>query len=121
LDNIFFDAAGTPCLIDWQVVSHTRGTQDVANLLAGSMDVADLAREWERLLRRWHDRLLAGGVSGYSFDEGVEHYRQNLFYPLGAGMALLGDIDIGDGRGLGDAILVRCLSQISDLDALGAL
>lgn len=120
-DNLFFADDGAPCLIDWQVVSRTRGTQDVANLLAGSMDAADLAREWERLLRRWHERLVERGVSGYSFDEAVEHYRQNLFYPLGAGMALLGDMDIGDGRGLGDAILVRCLTHIDQLDALEAL
>jgi aminoglycoside/choline kinase family phosphotransferase len=120
-DNIFFAADGTPCLIDWQAVSRTRGTQDVANLLAGSMDAADLSREWERLLRRWHERLVERGVSDYSFDEAVQHYRQNVFYPLGAGMALIGDMDIGDGRGLGDAILVRCLSHIAEVDALGAL
>jgi hypothetical protein len=121
LDNIFFSPDGVPCLIDWQILARTRGTQDVGNLLAGSMNTAELSANWERLLRRYHDRLLAGGVTGYSFDECVEHYRQNILYPLGAGMALIGAMDIGDGRGLGDAIIVRCLNHIAELDAFAAL
>jgi hypothetical protein len=121
LDNIFFSPADEPCLIDWQVLARTRGTQDVGNLLAGSMDTAECSANWERLLRRYHERLLAGGVSGYSFDQCLEHYRQNILYPLGAGMALIGAMDIGDGRGLGDAIVVRCLNHIAELDAFGAL
>jgi hypothetical protein len=121
LDNLFFASDGAPVFIDWQLLSRTRGTQDVGNLLAGSMESGDLAANWERLLRRYHDRLVAGGVSGYSFDECVEHYRVNVIYPLGAGMALIGMMDIGDGRGLGDAIVVRCLKHIADLDSFGAL
>jgi hypothetical protein len=121
LDNLFFGSDGAPRFIDWQILARTRGTQDVGNLLAGSMSSEDLAANWERLLRRYHDRLVAGGVSGYSFDECVEHYRQNVIYPLGAGMALIGIMDIGDGRGLGDAIVVRCLKHIADLDSFGAL
>ena len=121
LDNIFFSADDTPCFIDWQVTARTRGTQDVGNLLAGSMNTDDLSANWERLVRRYHDRLLAGGVSGYSFDQCVEHYRQNILWPLGAGMALIGEMDIGDGRGLGDAIIIRCLNHIAELDSFGAL
>jgi hypothetical protein len=36
-------------------------------------------------------------------------------------MALLGDMDIGDGRGLGDCILVRCLRHIAELDSFATL
>lgn len=121
LDNVFFAGDGTPVLIDWQVLSRTRGTQDVANLLAGSMDGDDLAANWERLVGLWHENLTAAGVTGYSLDQALEHYRQNVFFPLGAGMALLGAMDIGDGRGLGDAIVTRCLRHIEDVDAFAAL
>ena len=121
LDNIFFASDGTPCFIDWQILARTRGTQDVGNLLAGSMNTDDLSANWEPLLRRYHDRLVAGGVSGYSFDQCVDHYRQNILYPLGAGMALIGVMDIGDGRGLGDAIIVRCLNHIAELDSFAVL
>jgi Ecdysteroid kinase-like family len=121
LDNLFFGHDGRPRFIDWQVTARIRGTQDVGNLLAGSMDADDLHANWERLLRRYHDRLLAGGVKAYSFDQCVEHYRISILYPLGAGMALIGMMDIGDGRGLGDAIVVRCLKHIAALDSFAAL
>jgi Phosphotransferase enzyme family len=121
LDNLFFGDDGKPRFIDWQVLARTRGTQDVGNLLAGSMDSDDLHANWERLVRRYHDRLVAGGVSGYSFDQCVQDYRINILYPLGAGMALIGMMDIGDGRGLGDAIVVRCLTHIAELDSFAAL
>jgi hypothetical protein len=121
LDNVFFAADGTPTLIDWQVVSRTRGAQDVANLLAGSMPADDLAEHWERLLRLYHDALTGHGVSGYGFDQLLDHYRVNVFFPLGAGMALLGAMDIGDGRSLGELIVDRCLRHIDAIGALEAL
>jgi aminoglycoside phosphotransferase (APT) family kinase protein len=121
LDNLFFDDAGTPVFIDWQLAARTRGTQDVGYLLAGSMDSGQLSANWEDLVRRYHDRLMANGVAGYSLDECIHHYRQTVLYPLGAGMALLGAMDIGDGRGLGDAIVLRCLNHIAELDSFEAV
>jgi len=121
LDNIFFDGSGTPYLIDWQVPATTRGTQDVANLLAGSMNIDDLADHWEGLVSRYHDGLVAGGVSDYSRQQCVEHYRQSIIYPLGQGMALLGALDTGDGRDLGEISVLRCLKHIEALDAFTTL
>jgi hypothetical protein len=118
LDNIFFRPDGDPVFVDWQVVARTRGTQDVGNLLAGSMDIEDLRAHWEPLLRRYHERLRAGGVRDYEWGDCVRHYRQNILYPLGAGMALLGHMDVGDDRGLGDAIVLRALTHSADLDSL---
>ena len=51
----------------------------------------------------------------------MRHYRQNILYPLGAGIALLGHLDIGDDRGLGDAIVLRALTHTADLDSLTAV
>jgi Ecdysteroid kinase-like family len=121
LDNIFFDGSGVPYLIDWQVPARTRGTQDVANLLAGSMNSDDLSDHWKDLLARYHEGLRAGGVSDYSKDQCLEHYRQSIIYPLGQGMALLGALDTGDGRGLGEISVLRCLKHIEELDALATL
>jgi hypothetical protein len=121
LDNVFFDGDGGPVFVDWQVVARTRGTQDVANLLAGSMNVEDLRGNWERLLRRYHDRLRLGGIGDYAWEDCVRHYRQNILYPLGAGIALLGQLDIGDDRRLGDAIVLRALNHVADLDCLELL
>jgi hypothetical protein len=121
LDNLFFAEDGTPCLIDWQIAARTRGAQDVGNLLAGSVNSDELAIHWQALLARYHERLIARGVKGYSFDQCIEHYRVNILYPLGAGMALIGAMDIGDGRGLGDVIVTRCLKHIAALDSFAAL
>jgi hypothetical protein len=121
LDNIFFADDGTPVFVDWQIPARTRGTQDVGNLLAGSMDAEDLKANWEPLLRRYHDRLVAQGVEDYGWEECREHYRQTILYPLGAGIALLGSLDIGDARGLGDAIVLRALEHTADLDSFSTV
>lgn len=121
LDNVFFDADGAPTLIDWQIVSRTRGAQDVANLLAGSMGADDLSLHWERLLQLYHLSLRLHGIDDYSFDELVTHYRANAFYPLGAGLALLGAMAIDDSRSLGDEIVARCLRHIEEIDALSVV
>jgi aminoglycoside/choline kinase family phosphotransferase len=120
LDNIFFTPDGTPVVVDWQVVAGARGTQDVANLLAQCMEPETLREQWEPLLRRYHDGLGAQGVTGYSWAECQQHYRQNTLYAIASGMALLGAMDIGDGRGLGDTILRRALQHVDDIDAFGA-
>jgi len=117
LDNIFFEANGDPVFVDWQLVARTRGTQDVGNLLAGSMNGVDLSGNWKTLLRRYHDRLCAHGISDYSWENCMAHYRQSILYPLGAGLALLGAMNIGDGRGLGDAIVLRALQHVAELDS----
>jgi hypothetical protein len=121
LDNIFFDHDGSPIFIDWQIAARTRGTQDLGNLLAGSMTSEHLSSHWEALVRRYHGGLVEHGVSGYSYDQCVEHYRQSVIFPLGAGMALLGAMNIGDQRGLGDVIVLRCLKHIAELDALNSI
>jgi Ecdysteroid kinase-like family len=120
LDNVFFDDEGEPVFVDWQVIARTRGTQDVANLLAGSMDTVDLRKSWKALITRYHDRLCAEGVRGYSLDQCIEHYRQSILYPLGQGIALLGALDVGDERGLGDIAVLRALEHCADLDAFSA-
>lgn len=120
-DNLFFDTDDTPIFVDWQNPARSRGTQDVANLLAGSMNTPELSAHWEALLRRYHDRLVGNGVRHYSFEDCRGHYRQNILYPLGAGIALLGSLDIGDNRGLGDAINLRALRHCAELDAFASV
>ena len=121
LDNLFFDQDGSPVFVDWQTIGCSRGTQDVGNLLAGSMNVPELRQNWEGLLRRYHHRLTARGVRGYSWDECVAHYRQTILYPLGQGIALIGALDRGDSRGLADAALLRALQHCHDLDSFATI
>jgi hypothetical protein len=102
-------------------VARSRGTHDVGYLLAGSMDSDELASHWHDLVSRYHEGLTNLGVRGYSFEECLEHYRVNVVYALGAGMALLGAMDIGDQGALGNAIVSRSLKHIVELDSFAAL
>ena len=45
LDNIFFRADGEPVVVDWQLAGCSRGTQDVAYLLSGSMTTETLREQ----------------------------------------------------------------------------
>jgi hypothetical protein len=122
LDNVFFRDDGTPVFIDWQLTGHTRGTQDVAYLLSGSLRPDVLRGAWEGLLHRYHGGLLAGGVAGYAWEECRVHYRQSLLYTLAPGVAMLGAMAIaGDERGLADTLVLRTLTHAADLDAFATL
>lgn len=117
LDNIFFDHDGTPIFVDWQSVGVSRGIHDVANLLAGSMNIEDLRQHWESLLRWYHRGLCALGVADYDWEQCVAHYRQSILFPLGQGIALVGALNRNDGRGLTDPALLRPLLHCHDLNA----
>ena len=82
------------------------------------MDPALLRAHWQDLLRRYHERL---GIDGYSWEDCVRHYRQNVLFAVGAGMALVGAMAIDDGRGLGEAVVTRALLHAGDIDAFGAM
>lgn len=121
LDNLIFRDDGEPVFVDWQIAALTRGTTDVANLLGGSMEQADAASNWEALLRRYHDRLGTRGVSGYGWDECVQHYRVSALYAITPGIAMMGSLAEGDERGVGEATALRALKHVEDLDSFGAL
>jgi hypothetical protein len=121
LDNLIFRDDETPVFVDWQIVARTRGTTDLGNLLGGSMEPADQAANWESLLRRYHERLLAQGVEGYSWDECVQHYRVSVLYAISPGIAMMGALAAGDERGVAESTALRALEHASDLDSFGAL
>jgi hypothetical protein len=121
LDNLFFADDGAPVFVDWQMPGTARGSQDLANLLAGSMEPELLSVHWRSLLERYHERLVAGGVGDYPLEQCIFHYRQNLIWPLGQGLSLLGALGGGDGRGVGAKIITRSLSAMAELDTLEAL
>lgn len=121
LDNIFFDHDGEPIFVDWQAPARTRGTQDIANLLTQSMAPDVLSDSWEPLLLRYHGALQTAGVTDYSWEDCLLHYRQNAPYALGAAMALMGAMAIDDGRGLGETIAIRALGHLQELDSFNAL
>jgi hypothetical protein len=80
-DNLMFaprDGGTVLVTVDWQAPLQARGAVDVGNLLSMSV-TTDLRRAHEAdLLRAYHDKLLAGGVSGYVYDAFLHDYRRSL-------------------------------------------
>jgi aminoglycoside/choline kinase family phosphotransferase len=121
-DNIFFSDDDDPVLIDWQIPAHSRGTQDVAYLLSGSLEPEVLRKNWEPLVGRYHERLREYGVAEYSWEQCLAHYRQSLLYTFTPGVAMLGAMAIaGDERGLAESLVLRTLAHATELDAFSTL
>jgi hypothetical protein len=71
---------GTTYLIDWQSPSFEIPASDLANLCATfwtARQRSDQSRE-RRILRRYHDQLCAGGVTGYTLDDLHADYTRAL-------------------------------------------
>ncbi len=80
--NALYPAApgGRVHLIDWQCWDLCLGARDMAYLV-GLRWTQELRRRHERdLLHRYHDRLLAGGVTGYTWEDCWQDYRLMCLY-----------------------------------------
>jgi Ser/Thr protein kinase RdoA (MazF antagonist) len=88
LDNLFFSAAdpeSEPIFTDWQVAAQGPGVYDVAYFLTSSLS-ADVDRDTElELLRGYHQRLRASGVSDYGFDRCRLDYQRCVLWMLSRG------------------------------------
>ena len=85
-----------------------------------SLTVEDRRAHESEMLHRYHDRLLAGGVADYSYDELFEDYRRSVLfsfcYPMSAGA----NADLVSDRvsELVHAMIDRSVAAIGDLGAL---
>jgi len=119
LDNIFFGSSGMK-IVDWQISYRNGGAFDLAYFMCQSLTVDDRRTHESDLLHRYHDGLLAGGVTGYDYDELFEDYRRSVLfsfcYPLSGGA----NADLVNDRvtELVHAMIDRSVGAILDLDAL---
>lgn len=124
LDNIFFSKTDdSVAFIDFQLALRGRAVADVAYLIGTSVP-HDLARDnWETLLRGWHAKVVTLGVTDYSFDDAMTHYREAALYYLSGAMSLIGTFDAGNDRGAAmvDAYCTRILNHVVDIDAVAVL
>jgi hypothetical protein len=84
-DNLMFTGGdATPGLtcVDWQLAMQARGPFDIGYMMSGSVNT-DVRRECEApLLKGYHDKLVASGVTNYGFDECLYDYRRALLIGL---------------------------------------
>lgn len=120
-DNLFFatrpeDAPLT--VIDWQIMTRARGPYDLGYFLSQSVQSEARRAGEQELLRRYHGKLLEGGVQGYSFEQCFLDYRRSVLFCLVYPVVSGGTLDLSNERGgsLVSAMLERSLTAIQDLD-----
>jgi hypothetical protein len=121
LDNIFF-APDEVVLIDWQLILRGRGVADLCYSIGSSMNVVDQRIHWERLLHRWHDQIIAAGIT-YPWDQAVHDYKESLLSLLSGPMSLVGTFNAGNERGAAmvEAYVTRYFAHALDIDAASVL
>ena len=120
LDNMFFDLPdGSPfALLDWQLTIRGVGAGDVAYFLSESLQIEDRRTHEDKLLRRYHDALVAHGVRDYSFDDCWLDYLRGLVLSLA--IPVVGSsMEAGNERGrrLMDTMVERAIIAVADHDA----
>jgi hypothetical protein len=122
-DNFFLLPDGGLLMVDFQSLAQQAGIIDVAYIISQSID-EDVRRGYdEQLISRYHERLIAEGVSDYSLEHAWHQYRiavaYNLMFPVLAFVAA----DTADERGkqLMAEMLARAADTIRAVDALELL
>jgi hypothetical protein len=124
-DNFLFGgSAGADVVttLDFQVMTRHVGVWDIANFLGMSV-TPENRREWQdQLLRRYHEGLVAKGVTDYSFERCVRDYRYCSLQCAWSQIAI-SDVDPGNDRGrtLLDAMITRSFQNASDNNSGEAL
>jgi hypothetical protein len=121
-DNLFFGTpeGGAPlAVIDWQILSLARGTFDFGYFMNGTLPPAERKEREQELIKLYHDTLLEGGVTGYSFDDCWEDYRLSSLFCWLYTVIALGTLDVANERGLAvfTANIERNVSTMTDFKA----
>jgi hypothetical protein len=126
LDNLLFDRSGPSvavAVVDWQTARLGAGPQDVAYFLGNSFPDPSVRRAHEeRLVKRYHDGLLAYGVEGYPYERCWDDYRRYSYSSLV--MAVIASMIVGRterGDDMFVAMADRSARMAADLDAATAL
>jgi Phosphotransferase enzyme family len=125
LDNLLFppdDAAAMPTVVDWQTVSYGPAMYDLSYFLGGSLTVADRRIAEEQLVRRYHERLVSLGVTGFAWEDCWREYRRLAFGGILmaiAGSMLAARTDRGDEMFM--VTVARHAQHVLDVDALALL
>jgi hypothetical protein len=90
LDNLLFGADGSVTVVDWQTCAHGAGLSDVAYFIGAGLTAEDRRTCESKLVRRYHDGLVAAGVSGYEWEQCWTDHRRGtwagLIMAVGASM-----------------------------------
>lgn len=92
LDNLLIGPDGAVTVVDWQTCGTGVGPSDVAYFLGAGL-LPEVRREVEeRIVRDYHDGLVAGGVAGYDWADCWLDYRRGTW--SGLSMAVLASMSV---------------------------
>jgi hypothetical protein len=114
LDNVLFRPNGDTVVLDFQGLGFGRPAVDVAYFITTAL-TAEHRDEEERLLRTYHDALVAAGVTTYAFDDLVrdgELAKELLAHRIVGGADVLDTSVTGDGDSFFDLIQLRVLDWL---------
>ena len=101
-DNLFFGRepdSPAVVVIDWQSIGRGPGAYDLAYLLGGSLPIGDRREHEERIVRRYHDRIVSHGVRDYSYDDLWKDYRLSHLVNTAVPVITGGTMDLANERG----------------------
>jgi hypothetical protein len=104
LDNLFFDTepgGRGVVMIDFQASSKGGFAFDLGYFLSQSLSVEDRRAHEDDLLRAYHQRLVAGGVANYSFDQLRTDYPVGVLYGWIIPVFAVGTLDSSSERAMG--------------------
>jgi hypothetical protein len=113
LGNLFLDAPGLPCLLDWQLVQRGMWYVDVGYHIASTLTVEDRRESEHDLLGHYLERLSEFGVAPPSWDEAWRAISRGIVHGL-----FLWSITTQVEPGLIEILLHRMGTAAADHDAL---
>jgi aminoglycoside/choline kinase family phosphotransferase len=118
-DNLLFGGSpgeGVLSLLDWQLSLRAPAAVDLAYFLSTNLTIADRRSHEQRLLRRYHDRIVELGVRDYALEQLEDDYRELMLNTMN--MVIIGAIlDPGNdrGRALVHELVTRSFQANADL------
>ncbi|MEM8549352.1 MAG: oxidoreductase family protein [Verrucomicrobiota bacterium] len=126
-DNMLFGAVDTEeefIIVDWQLAVRGCGAYDVARIMAGSETPEQRRGHQVEICKVWHEALLAHGVTGYSFDDALYHFKLSVMAtcanPVNYHKAILTKPE-GRTPLLMKALSTRCFDAVIELEATDLL
>ena len=109
LDNFFFDRPEAPVtIIDWQLSVRSLGAFDIGYFIVQSLTTEMRREHGEALLRRWYDRLVELGVTGYTWDDALADFHDSVMLQMPIPVIAAANLDPANERG---RQLLECLGQ----------
>jgi aminoglycoside phosphotransferase (APT) family kinase protein len=117
LDNLLF-RGGRATIIDWQSLRLGPPGLDLGILIGAALDTDTRRAHQDALITRWHDAIVASGVSGFTRDDAAASVRAGCLWTflLTVGLATtLAQSERGDAMWAG--MVARSAELVSDLGA----